>query len=389
MNRTIRRIARAILPHFVRHKLEPVRQWGGVLLNYSMMRSSIANLFGAVPARPLELYIEGTNICNARCVFCAYPQMERPKVNMTMDVFQSAVDQHLAMGCKEVNLTPIVGDPFVDRFLFKRLDYLASKPEIQGYQFFSNAILMKPEFIERLVKYDERLFVLCSFGGFDRQTYYTIMGVDKFQKAVDAIRGLIEAKIKTDSKIRVQVNLRTPHGNPQGEFWDYLQRMRDRGVITIGSVDDFDNWGGDITDEVLRGAGLVPKPPPVHYGPCHRLITSPVVLADGRVNACNCRDVEATLIIGDLKKESLKDILSGPKLREYLLMHERGEFPDICKVCTRYDSIYPKWMQGPLWRVFHRLIGGRQTDGPKPLPIGKSSAKQSPPNRPASSANTK
>jgi hypothetical protein len=42
--------------------------------------------------------------------------------------------------------------------------------------------------------------------------------------------------------------------------------MRDRGVITIASVDDFDNWGGDITDEVRRAAGLVPKPPPVHRG---------------------------------------------------------------------------------------------------------------------------
>jgi MoaA/NifB/PqqE/SkfB family radical SAM enzyme len=375
MNPTMRRIARAILPRFVHYKLWMVYRWGGVLLNYWMMRSSIANLFDAVPARPFELHIEGTNICNARCVFCAYPQMERPKVTMTMDVFRSAIDQHIAMGSKEVDLTPIVGDPFVDRFLFKRLDYLAAKSEIQAYHFFSNAIRMKPEFIERLVKYDERLTVFCSFGGFDRQTYRTVMGVDKFQQAVDAIRGLIEAKIKTDSKIHVQVNLRTPLGNPQGEFWEYVQRMRDRGVITIDSVDYFDNWGGDITDEALRGAGLVPKPPPVHRGPCHRLIAGPTVLADGRVNACACRDVEATLIIGDLKKESLKDILAGPKLREYLLMHERGEFPDICKVCTYYDSIYPKWLPGPWWRVFHWLIGGRLSNAPKPAPIGESSAK--------------
>jgi len=89
MNPTIRRIAPAILPGFVRYKLVPVYEWGGVLLNYWMMRSSIANLFGTVPARPNVLYIEGTNICNARCVFCAYPQMERPKVTMTMDVFHS------------------------------------------------------------------------------------------------------------------------------------------------------------------------------------------------------------------------------------------------------------------------------------------------------------
>jgi len=56
MNATIRRIARAILPRFVRHKLVPVYEWSGVLLNYLMMRSSTANLFGIVPARPNALY---------------------------------------------------------------------------------------------------------------------------------------------------------------------------------------------------------------------------------------------------------------------------------------------------------------------------------------------
>ncbi|MBI3548998.1 MAG: radical SAM protein [Elusimicrobia bacterium] len=385
MNSTIRSIARTVLPKTARHKLAALYEWGGVLANYSMMRSSIANaLFGPISARPNALYIEGTNICNARCVFCAYPQMERPKVVMSMDVFRSAIDQHLAMGSTEVDLTPIVGDPFVDRFLFERLDYLASKHEVQGYHFYSNVILMKPEVIERLVKYDERLSIFCSFGGFDRETYHRVMGVDKFDEAVTAIRGLIEAKVRTNSRIRVQVNLRTPLGNPQGEFWDYLRSMRDRDVISIDSIEDFDNWGGDITDETLRGAGLVPKPPPVHRGPCHRLITSPVVLADGRVNACACRDVEATLIIGDLKKDSLKDILAGPKLREYLVRHERGDFPEACKTCTRYDSLYPKWMRGPLWKFFQWIIGGF------PSSRGRDSAPDggAPPHKPRETAAT-
>lgn len=30
---------------------------------------------------PRNLHIEGTNICNAKCTFCAYPEMERFKRN--------------------------------------------------------------------------------------------------------------------------------------------------------------------------------------------------------------------------------------------------------------------------------------------------------------------
>ena len=39
------------------------------------------------------------------------------------------------MGGSEVDLTPIVGDPFADRFLFERLDYLNSLPDIRRFHF--------------------------------------------------------------------------------------------------------------------------------------------------------------------------------------------------------------------------------------------------------------
>ena len=153
------------------------------------------------------------------------------------------------------------------------------------------------------------------------------MGVDKFDEAVGAIRGLIEAKRRSGSELGIQVNLRVPPGDAKGEFWDYLRSCAAEGLISIDGINAFDSWAGAIKEEDLASAGLAARPMPEKRGPCHRLLTTPVVLADGRVNACACRDVEAELIIGDLKDQSLAQILSGDKLHELIEQHDRGEFP--------------------------------------------------------------
>ena len=38
-----------------------------------------------------------------------------------------------------------------------------------------------------------------------------------------------------------------------------------------------------------------------------------IVLADGKINACAERDLETELIVGDLEKQNLKDIIFGKK----------------------------------------------------------------------------
>ena len=333
-------VYRGLLPAALREKISYGLEWAKLVLNYRLMRSSLLNSFHRFGAWPHALYIEGTNICNARCAFCAYPQMERPKVTMAMEVFRKAIDEYLRLGPAEIDLTPIVGDPFADKYLFERLDDLAARPEVKRFHFYTNAVLIKTEQLDRLMGYGERFWIFCSLGGFDREVYHRVMGIDKFEEAVSAIRALIEAKIRTGSPMRINVNLRVPLGSEKGEFWDYLRRRRDEGVITIAGVSAYDNWGGKITESDLRQAGLVPLPPPVHDGPCRRLLTGPVILADGRVNACCCRDVEATLIIGDIKEKSLGDILSGPELKELLVRHEKNDFPEICKTCTKYQSVW-------------------------------------------------
>lgn len=320
--------------------------WGITLLNYYLVRLSRFVPFLRVGVWPHALFIEGTNNCNAKCVFCAYTKMRRAKGVMPLELFKGVVDQYAAMGGGEVDLTPIVGDPFVDAKLFERLEHLAGEPRITRYHFFTNAIGMRPELADRLLEYCGRLRVYVSYGGFDRETYRRTFGVDRFEAATANMRYLIDHKRERSSRIGVQINLRTPKGSTRGEVWEYLCRMKAEGVIELTWMGAYDSWGGMIPEHELKEAGLEARLDPVRTGPCHRLFTSPVVLVDGRVNACACRDVEGSLIIGDLTRERLAEVLRGPKLLDLIGRHARGDFPEICSKCTYYDPVYPGWMLG-------------------------------------------
>src|SRR5262249_22772477 len=50
------------------------------------------------------IYVEVTNVCNAKCVFCAYPDMERSKTVMTMEHFRSVITQWVEIGGDEADL---------------------------------------------------------------------------------------------------------------------------------------------------------------------------------------------------------------------------------------------------------------------------------------------
>jgi uncharacterized Fe-S cluster-containing radical SAM superfamily protein len=354
----LKSVYRRLVPVPWREKVSQARGWGRVLLNYALLRSAAVERIHPVRAWPNTLVIEGTNLCNARCAFCAYPQMRRPKATMTMELFRDVVDQYLALGEAEVDLTPIAGDPLMDRHLLQRLDYLHSHPARPRFHFYTNAILLTPEKREKLLAYGERFRLFCSLAAFDRESYREVMGVDRFDEVLGNLRSLIEAKARTGATIGIQICIRPAQGGARGDFWDFLQRMEGARVVTLETISHFDNWGGLIHEEDLRRSGRLAIPAPLHRGPCHRLLTGPVVLADGRVAACCCRDLEASLIIGDARTQTLRDILAGPRLKGYLARQARGDFPEVCRTCTRYVSLYPGWMQGPGWPLWRRPFGG-------------------------------
>ncbi|MEM9801926.1 MAG: radical SAM/SPASM domain-containing protein [Planctomycetota bacterium] len=320
----------------LRHALDVLNtEW-----HHRFRRAEIRARLETLRRIPRGLHVEGTNICNAKCVFCAYPQMERRKTTMEMKDFVGVVDEYLAMGGRSVSLTPIVGDPFVDKHVFDRLDHLMGLAEVRSISFYTNAILMTPDKSERLMGYAEKLHVHVSWGGFDEATWNEIMGVKKFTQARDAVLGFLAIKERTGSDIPFTLALRCPPSACTGPLWDELREFERRGLVEIAGMPDYDSWAGKIDPAALQSVGLEPRTMPYKKGACELLFTKPVVLANGDVNACACRDVEAELVVGNVKETPLSEIWAGEKIDELIERHERGDYPDVCKRCTYFVSVY-------------------------------------------------
>ena len=64
--------------------------------------------------------------------------------------------------------------------------------------------------------------------------------------------------------------------------------------------------------------------------------------ADGRGNACACRDVDGTLELGNIHEQPLAKILSpqNPRYMDLIERQQNGNFDAVCRSCTAYQSIY-------------------------------------------------
>jgi len=312
----------------------------GTELNYRLRRRKVAGLLDRAAALPRALHVETTNVCNARCVFCAYPQMERAKQTMSSELFADVVEQYVELGGSHVSLTPIVGDPFVDARLFERLDRLSATPEISGFYFFTNAVLMKPELCGRLVAYGRRLRICVSMGGFDRETWERVMGIEGFAAVRRNLEALVAAMRSAEDRPGLEIHLRCADRDLRGETWEWVRDLAAEGRLSIVPLDHYDSWAGAIDDAELLRHGLRPSPMPHKRGPCELLYMKPVVLADGRVNACACRDVEAELIIGDLTRRTVAEVFQGDDLARLRQRQMDGDFPEVCRRCTYYVSVF-------------------------------------------------
>ena len=114
------------------------------------------------------------------------------------------------------------------------------------------------------------------------------------------------------------------------------------GEMNIDYLDVYDAWGGLIKKEdVPEGTGLCVSLPIEEKipSPCFELYRRVHVMADGKVGACVCVDLEGEIQIGDISKQTLEEIWHGDKLATYRSDWVNGKLPKVCQTCTRYQGI--------------------------------------------------
>jgi MoaA/NifB/PqqE/SkfB family radical SAM enzyme len=291
--------------------------------------------------------IETSSACNLKCRFCAYTKKSTPTVSMEYDPFVHTVLQAVELGYTRFELTPCTGDVFMDRTLMRKLEFLEQHPQVTSYEFFTNLTIPKPGTVERLAGLRKFRHLTVSVYGHDLDSFVAITGGTEklYKRLVVNLEALL--RVNARASYELAIGLRSSRRRPRGatsEILALVERFREAGIEIWVSPGVYNNWGGYISQKDVEGLDMhVNSTESAYkYGACEKLFNSVQVTATGVVNACACRDVDATLQIGNVKETPLADIVSpeNPRYMAIIEEQQRGEFRPICRSCDFYKSIY-------------------------------------------------
>jgi MoaA/NifB/PqqE/SkfB family radical SAM enzyme len=292
-------------------------------------------------------HIETSSACNLKCRFCAYTKKSTPTVSMSYDDFVGVVRQALELGYRRFELTPCTGDLFMDRTLSRKLDFLEHHEDVSSYEFFTNLTIPKPETVRAFAQLRKLRHMTVSVYGHDLESFIAITGGTP--KLYTRLLANLEAllAIGDQRSFELAVALRSSRRRAKGAKSDLLElveRFRAAGTPIWIAPGVYNNWGGYISQKDVEGLDMHinSTESTFKYGACEKLFNSVQVTATGVVNACACRDVDATLQIGNVKTTPLADIVStdNPRYMTIIEQQQRGEFAPICRSCDFYKSIY-------------------------------------------------
>ncbi|HLJ73052.1 MAG TPA: SPASM domain-containing protein [Thermoanaerobaculia bacterium] len=269
-----------------------------------------------VSPRRIKVGLELTSKCNLRCGMCPLPVLRRPYEDMEWPLVERAEKEIHGAGLR-LKWLHEMGEPL----LYARLeDAIRLFPEASVS---TNGLLLTEEIGAKLLASPLKRLRIC-VDSINPQVYPTLRTGGDFDKLVDL----------------TQKFLRQAKGHP---LRIEIQKMRSR--LTLDeTIEDFRKMFPRATIiEKTCEALDVNEETDLHgkfYG-CVQgaFFTWVVIFADGRVTHC-CYDAHGEQILGDLKTQSLMEILDGPRMAEMQAAFERRDFTNLprCAECFKHGG---------------------------------------------------
>lgn len=317
---------------------------------------------------PNGITICTTNVCNARCFFCAYQINQDPKEIMSNELFQKIIDDAQVAGRVDtLVLTPVAGDPLTNPRIFEQIAYARSKG-IKHIEMATNGILLgKNNNYAKLVDSGVNMLHV-SVPNLNRELYAKVFGVDKLDQVVEGIVKLCQAKKESNSDIILRISL-TPGNKEEFEspYWQALLPYYMDETITHAARDSFlktienfrnnitepqpegchnynsiDNWSGVISDDMIPEGYQTQIKHPTHDAHslvCWRFLHDHAVMSNGDVRICSCRYLTTThdeLVIGNVKEDTISNIYFGDRHKALIKRVAGGDWPKVCLECSLY-----------------------------------------------------
>ena len=278
-------------------------------------------------ATPYVIFVDPASACNFQCTFC--PTGHRDMIAetgrfqglMSFEVFQKVVDD-LAEFDQPIKVLRLYkdGEPFLNKRLADMVAYAKKSPQVPFVDTTTNGSLITPERMGPVIEAGlDKINI--SIEGMTVEMYKRIAGVSNFDlaKLIENVKWLYANRGNCEVCIKIINETVTPA--EKQEFFDTFGNYCDRIFVEnfapcwprfdVKSFTDAELITGLYGQDIVEAEVC----PYIFYGYS--------VNADGLVSACFI-DWERKLIIGDVRKESMKAIWNSYKMNELRLLHLEG-----------------------------------------------------------------
>jgi MoaA/NifB/PqqE/SkfB family radical SAM enzyme len=274
--------------------------------------------------RRIKVGLELTSKCNLRCGMCPLPVLRRPYEDMEWWLVERAEREIHGAGLK-VKWLHEMGEPL----LYKRIgDAIRLFPEAS---LSTNGLVLTEDVGQQLLSAGLKRLRIC-VDSINSEVYPQLRTGGDFEKLVDLTRRfLVQAK---GHPIRIEIQ-KMRSRLTQDETVEEFRRLFDLKQFRNARVIEKTCEALDVNEETdLHGK---------FYG-CVQgaFFTWVVVFADGRVTHC-CYDAHGEQILGDLKTQTLPEILQGERFATMQAAFERRDFTNLprCAECFRHGGEAP------------------------------------------------
>lgn len=304
------------------------------------------NLAQVLPLEtPFSLFIDVCNACNFKCKFCAIQTTEVKKFKkmaMNWDLYKKTIDDltEFPKPLKMLRLTAN-GEPLMNKDLPKMIQYAKEKKIAEHIEIVTNASLLTPELSLAIIDAGlDRIRI--SIEAIDENGYFNMCNYKiEWQKFIDNLEFFYNHRKQCEVYIKT-VDAAVKKIEEKEKFYHIFERISDK--ISIEHVipiwTDYKKIYKDFdidTSEGLHGHKI--KQVNICPFPFYSFVVNP----DGEVTVC-CNDWKRGVSIGNISKESVKDIWQGNKYKSFLQgMIKNGRVSNhrTCATCEYpiYDAV--------------------------------------------------
>lgn len=274
----------------------------------------------------LYVSLETCTSCNHRCPFCPVSVDPREREVMSQELFESIADQVLEIGGPRVVVfLSNYNEPTVDPLFEERC--LALFARGLPVSLLTNASQLDPERADRIARAGRFRYIGINLPTLDPDRYLRMHGTRDLPRVLANIDGLRAREIAEETSIVVL-------GDNDDLHRKDVREIRER----------FEPLGWEVKPFRIRSrpasGTFVPEPPPVKdLRGCELMGSRPFehlhVTATGKAVLC-CQDYYEKLTVGDLKTETVAEILGGDvmaRLRRWTYGVEEAPDDFLCRRC--------------------------------------------------------